>query len=67
MEDGYRQESDGTCQEPEWCEGIVMKRGPCCDKGCNDQEEPEISEASMQFFEVLDLLFAGLLALLVLF
>jgi hypothetical protein len=44
-----------------------VEREPGGDQGGDHYEESEISEASMQFFEVRDLLLTGLLALFVLF
>ena len=43
-----------------------MKREPGRDQRCDDCEEAKISEAAVQFFEVCNLCFAGLLALFVL-
>jgi hypothetical protein len=43
-----------------------MQGEPGSDQSCDDEEEAKIAEADVQFFEVRDLDFAGLLALLVL-
>jgi hypothetical protein len=66
MEDGDCEKHYGSEQQPPYGESIAVEREPSSDQCYYDDKKAQISEAAVKFFEVCDLSFAGLLALLVL-
>ena len=65
VEDGCCDKEHGGGQQPPRRQGVQMEGAPSENQSGYDEEEAQVSDAEMQFFEVRDLRFAGLLAVLV--